>query len=198
MYFCHHNSSGRIAGPDDCYLGHDNRHHALCLLYHEAPSIVHGMRSFGSLSVSLINAGLLPQAKEHGFGMVGTSNTSTSTGSIGYYARAIADAGLIAFCFAQSPEVQYSTRRDYRYRARRRRVCQPENDASSSTLSCSGSCRDVCPCCAVAVVDLCVDCVVPSSPPDIGLDTSQRRPRRFPTDTRALHKVGVALAGLLG
>lgn len=38
--------------------------------------------------------------------MVGTSNTSTSTGSIGYYARAIADAGLIAFCFAQSPEVR--------------------------------------------------------------------------------------------
>lgn len=37
--------------------------------------------------------------------MVGTFNTSTSTGSIGYYARTIADAGLIAFCFAQSPEV---------------------------------------------------------------------------------------------
>lgn len=48
---------------------------------------------------------LLRQAKEHGFGMVGTFNTSTSTGSIGYYAKTIADAGLIAFCFAQSPEV---------------------------------------------------------------------------------------------
>ncbi|CAM9543945.1 unnamed protein product, partial [Choristocarpus tenellus] len=43
-------------------------------------------------------------AKDHGFGMVGTFNTSTSTGSIGYYAKAIADAGLIAICFAQSPE----------------------------------------------------------------------------------------------
>lgn len=51
-------------------------------------------------------AGSVPQAKEHGFGMVGTFNTSTSTGSIGYYAKAIADAGLIAFCFAQSPEVR--------------------------------------------------------------------------------------------
>lgn len=47
-----------------------------------------------------------PKAKEHGFGMVGTFNTSTSTGSIGYYAKTIADAGLIAFCFAQSPEVR--------------------------------------------------------------------------------------------
>lgn len=46
------------------------------------------------------------KAKEHGFGMVGTFNTSTSTGSIGYYAKTIADAGLIAFCFAQSPEVR--------------------------------------------------------------------------------------------
>lgn len=46
------------------------------------------------------------QAKEHGFGMVGTFNTSTSTGSIGYYARTIADAGLIALCFAQSPEAR--------------------------------------------------------------------------------------------
>lgn len=40
--------------------------------------------------------------------MVGTFNTSTSTGSIGYYAKTIADAGLIAFCFAQSPEVSAS------------------------------------------------------------------------------------------
>lgn len=38
--------------------------------------------------------------------MVGTSNTSTSTGSIGHYAKTIAEAGLIAFCFAQSPEVR--------------------------------------------------------------------------------------------
>ena len=72
----------------------------------------HLIRSAGS--VSLIDAGLRPQAKEHGFGMVGTFNTSTSTGSVGYYARTITDAGMIAFCFAQSPEVRG---RDYRYRA---------------------------------------------------------------------------------
>lgn len=47
------------------------------------------------------------QAKEHGFGMVGTFNTCTSTGSIGYYAKKIADAGFISFCFAQSPEVRW-------------------------------------------------------------------------------------------
>lgn len=48
------------------------------------------------------------QAKEHGFGMVGTFNTCTSTGSIGVYARKLADEGLIAFCFAQSPEARWT------------------------------------------------------------------------------------------
>ncbi|CAM9326882.1 unnamed protein product [Laminaria digitata] len=63
-----------------------------------------GGKTSGMLVVSKALQMAITKAKEHGFGMVGTSNTSTSTGSIGYYARAIADAGLIAFCFAQSPE----------------------------------------------------------------------------------------------
>ncbi|CAN0093007.1 unnamed protein product [Ectocarpus sp. 4 AP-2014] len=63
-----------------------------------------GGKTHGMLVVSKAVNIAIAKAKEHGFGMVGTSNTSTSTGSIGYYARAIADAGLIAFCFAQSPE----------------------------------------------------------------------------------------------
>eukprot|EP00752_Nemacystus_decipiens_P013897 g12336.t1 len=77
------------------------------------PTVVHesklsarldGGKSHGMVVVSRAVKMAIAKAKEHGFGMVGTFNTSTSTGSIGYYAKTIADAGLIAFCFAQSPE----------------------------------------------------------------------------------------------
>lgn len=43
-------------------------------------------------------------AKEHGFGIVGTNNTTGSTGAIGYYANEIAKQGLMGFVFAGSPE----------------------------------------------------------------------------------------------
>ena len=45
----------------------------------------------------------LEKAREHGFGMVGTNNTSSSTGAIGYWAREIADEGFIGWAFAGSP-----------------------------------------------------------------------------------------------
>ena len=45
----------------------------------------------------------LEKASEHGFGMVGANNTYSSSGAIGYYARAIADAGFIGCIFASSP-----------------------------------------------------------------------------------------------
>lgn len=44
------------------------------------------------------------KAKEHGFGICGTCNTFTSTGALGYYVKKVADEGMIALCFAQSPE----------------------------------------------------------------------------------------------
>ncbi|MBI5620694.1 Ldh family oxidoreductase [Candidatus Gottesmanbacteria bacterium] len=44
------------------------------------------------------------KAKEHGIGMVGTNNTNTSTGALGYWAGQIARQGLIGFVFAGSPE----------------------------------------------------------------------------------------------
>jgi L-2-hydroxycarboxylate dehydrogenase (NAD+) len=46
----------------------------------------------------------IAKAKSAGFGMVGTRNTSTSTGAIGYYARKIAEADCLGFAFAGSPE----------------------------------------------------------------------------------------------
>jgi LDH2 family malate/lactate/ureidoglycolate dehydrogenase len=43
-------------------------------------------------------------ARERGFGMVGTHNTNTSTGAIGYYAHQIASEGLIGLIFSGSGE----------------------------------------------------------------------------------------------
>lgn len=63
-----------------------------------------GGQSVGIVVMSKATQMAATKAKEHGFGMVGTFNTCTSTGSIGVYARKLADEGLIAFCFAQSPE----------------------------------------------------------------------------------------------
>lgn len=45
----------------------------------------------------------LEKAKKHGFGIVGTYNTKSSTGAIGYYATSIAKKGFIGFVFAGSP-----------------------------------------------------------------------------------------------
>lgn len=46
----------------------------------------------------------IEKARASGFGIVGTNNTSSSTGAIGYYARKMAQADLIGFAFAGSPE----------------------------------------------------------------------------------------------
>lgn len=45
----------------------------------------------------------LGKAREYGFGIVGTFNTSSSTGAIGYYANKIAAQDFIGFVFAGSP-----------------------------------------------------------------------------------------------
>ncbi|MDE2818874.1 MAG: Ldh family oxidoreductase [Chloroflexota bacterium] len=47
----------------------------------------------------------IEKAEEHGFGIVGTRRTNSPTGAIGYYARRIADAGLLGFVFSGSPEL---------------------------------------------------------------------------------------------
>lgn len=46
----------------------------------------------------------IEKAQEHGFGIVGTCKTNSSTGAIGFYARQIAEKGLIGFVFSGSSE----------------------------------------------------------------------------------------------
>ena len=45
------------------------------------------------------------KALAHGFGIVGIRGTNSPTGAIGYYARRIADAGLLGFVFSGAPEL---------------------------------------------------------------------------------------------
>jgi len=45
----------------------------------------------------------LEKAREHGLGIVGANNTYSSSGAIGYYARAISEGGFIGCVFASSP-----------------------------------------------------------------------------------------------
>lgn len=46
----------------------------------------------------------IAKAKKHGIGIVGTNNTNSSTGALGYWAGQIARQGLIGLVFAGSPE----------------------------------------------------------------------------------------------
>lgn len=47
----------------------------------------------------------IQKATEHGIGIVGTHGIATSSGSIGFYAKKIAENGLIGIIFSGSPEV---------------------------------------------------------------------------------------------
>merc|ERR1719287_57247 len=64
---------------------------------------IDGKKTQGMLVLAEATRVAHEKAKEHGFGIVGTCNTSTSTGALGYYCKSVADQGMISICFAQSP-----------------------------------------------------------------------------------------------
>lgn len=66
-------------------------------------ALLDGNRNFGMLVMKEAMRMALEKAREHGFGIVGTQNTHSSTGAIGYYAREIARNGYIGFVFSGSP-----------------------------------------------------------------------------------------------
>lgn len=45
------------------------------------------------------------KAQAHGFGIVGSRRSNSATGAIGFYARRLAEAGLLGFVFSGSPEL---------------------------------------------------------------------------------------------
>jgi len=66
-------------------------------------AMIDGSKNMGMIAMNMATEMAMAKAKEHGFGVVGTSNTYTSTGAIGYYATHIAKQGLIGIAFAGSP-----------------------------------------------------------------------------------------------
>jgi len=66
-------------------------------------ALLDGHRQMGMLVLKTAVDMALDKAREHGLGIVGTTNTLTSTGAIGYYAREIAREGFLGFVFSGSP-----------------------------------------------------------------------------------------------
>ena len=68
-------------------------------------ALVDGAWNQGMVVMSRATEIAISKAKAHGFGIVGTRRTNSPTGAIGYYARWIADEGLLGFVFSGSPEL---------------------------------------------------------------------------------------------
>ena len=67
-------------------------------------ALLDGGRNSGMVVVSYATKLAIQKAGEHGVGIVGTNNTNSSTGAIGYYASQIAQAGFIGLVFSGSGE----------------------------------------------------------------------------------------------
>jgi LDH2 family malate/lactate/ureidoglycolate dehydrogenase len=67
-------------------------------------ALLNGNAQAGMLVLHRAMTMAVEKAKSSGFGIVGSNNTSTSTGALGYYAEQVAKQGLIGIVFAQSPE----------------------------------------------------------------------------------------------
>lgn len=59
----------------------------------------------GMVVLSLATQLAIDKAQAHGFGIVGTQRTNSPTGAIGYYARWMAEQGLIGFVCSGAPEL---------------------------------------------------------------------------------------------
>ncbi|MDE2638262.1 MAG: Ldh family oxidoreductase [Chloroflexota bacterium] len=68
-------------------------------------ALIDGGWNQGMVVVSRATALAIEKAKAHGFGIVGTRRTNSPTGAIGYFARQLADAGLIGFVCSGSMEL---------------------------------------------------------------------------------------------
>ncbi|MEP6986832.1 MAG: Ldh family oxidoreductase [Chloroflexota bacterium] len=67
-------------------------------------ALLDGGRNSGMVVVTYAMKLAIQKAGEHGIGIVGTNNTNSSTGAIGYYASQIAQAGYIGLVFSGSGE----------------------------------------------------------------------------------------------
>ncbi len=68
-------------------------------------ALIDGAWNQGMVVLSCSTELAIDKAQAHGFGIVGARRTNSPTGAIGYYARRIAEAGLIGFVCSGSPEL---------------------------------------------------------------------------------------------
>jgi len=68
-------------------------------------ALINGNWNHGMVVLKKAVDAVLERARQHGFGIVGTFNTNTSTGAIGYFARRLAEEDLVSFVFAGSPPI---------------------------------------------------------------------------------------------
>ncbi len=68
-------------------------------------ALIDGGWNQGMVVVSRATEIAIEKAKAHGFGIVGTRHTNSATGAIGYYARWMAEEGLIGFVCSGSAEL---------------------------------------------------------------------------------------------
>ncbi len=66
---------------------------------------LHGHGAAGMLVLQQATALATAKAKAHGLSIVATHGTASGTGAIGFFVRAIAEAGLIGIVLSQSPEL---------------------------------------------------------------------------------------------
>lgn len=66
-------------------------------------ALINGHKNHAMLLVNKAVDIAIQKAKEHGAGIVGVSGINTSSGAIGYYAKKIAEQGLVGFVLAGSP-----------------------------------------------------------------------------------------------
>jgi LDH2 family malate/lactate/ureidoglycolate dehydrogenase len=66
--------------------------------------LLNGHKNHAMVVVNKATDAAVHKAKEHGVGLVGVNHINTSSGAIGYYAKKIAQQGLIGFVFAASSE----------------------------------------------------------------------------------------------
>lgn len=68
-------------------------------------ALIDGAWNQGMVVVKRATEIAIAKAKARGFGIVGSRRTNSPTGAIGYFARMMADAGLIGFVCSGSPEL---------------------------------------------------------------------------------------------
>jgi len=66
---------------------------------------LHGHGTSGMLVLDRAVTMAITKAKDHGLSMVAAHGTSSGTGAIGFFARTMADAGLVGIVLSQSPEL---------------------------------------------------------------------------------------------